>query len=169
MNTELKAISDSFLKKIKREAITPNRQESAGVISQTNRSGVLIDSNNTQVVTDILNQSKASIDSNSQTDICYEKNIIANRINLNSDDVFLNGDRINPQLYTLSSFSQNDICTQGDFGISGTVLVKCFDKSLNKVVYIRRKVRVPIMYSTITSASIDPQFGINIEDEQVTI
>lgn len=170
MDTELKALSDNFLSKIKRESITPSRQDSSGIVSQDNQSGVIFDNNgNTEHISNSLNQTKLSSDSQTQTDICYEKNIITNRINIQTDDLFLNNSRINPQLYNLSAFSQNDICTQGDLNLYGTVLVKCYDKSLQKVVYIRRRIRTPIMYSTVTTATTSEQFGLNANDNEVTI
>lgn len=170
MDTELKTLSDNFLSKIKRESVTPNRQDSSGIVSQDNQSGVIFDSDgNTEYINNSLNQTKLSNESQTQTDICYEKNIITNRINIKTDDLFLNDSRINPQLYNLSAFSQNDICTQGDLNLYGTVLVKCYDKSLQKVVYIRRRIRTPMMYSAITTATTSEQFGLNTDNNEVTI
>lgn len=160
----LTSISDNFLKQIKRESITPNRQKSSGVIDNNNSSGIIFDNGNPKILTNTLNQTKGSAESQTQTDICFEKKLITNRINIETDDIFVNGCRLNPALYSMASFSQNDICTQGDLNMYGTVLVKAYDKSLKKTVYIRRKIRMPIMHTTSATATIDPQFSIDMED-----
>lgn len=168
-NENLKAISDNYLRKIKRESVTPNRQNTSGIVSTDNKSGSLLENGTNKTITDTLNQSKGSSESQSQTDICYEKNTITNRLNIKTDDIFVNNNRLNPILFSSTLFSQNDICTQGDLNLFGTVLVKAWDKSLNKVVYIRRQIRFPVAYPTTQIADIDPQFGIPVDSNGGTL
>ena len=162
----LKSIAEKFIKKISRESVTPNRQTTSGVISKKSDSGVLIEENgDIQNISGSLNQEKFNNESSSKTDISYEHNIVTNRLNLEIDDITINGCKLNPQLYSLYGIvQQSDKCIQGNLNIYGTVLVKSFDVNLNKHVYIRRYIRTPLLYNKMTPAVIDERFDIHKPD-----
>lgn len=160
-DTSIEALSKNFLDKIKRESKTPNRQTTSGIVSNNNQSAVIIDDSGTQNIINKTNQSKTNPESQTQTDICYEKNICTNRINLQTDDITINQCKVNPLLYNSSGFGYNGLCIQGDLNMCGTVLVKCWDRSLQKAVFIRRKIRTPIVYNQMTQPDVDEQFGFD--------
>lgn len=160
-DTSIEALSKNFLDKIKRESKTPNRQTTSGIVSNNNQSAVIIDDSGTQNIINKTNQSKTNPESQTQTDICYEKNICTNRINIQTDDITINQCKVNPLLYNSSGFGYNGLCIQGDLNMCGTVLVKCWDRSLQKVVFIRRKIRTPIVYNQMTQPDVDEQFGFD--------
>ena len=58
-NENLKAISDNYLRKIKRESVTPNRQNTSGIVSTDNKSGSLLENGTNKTITDTLNQTKS--------------------------------------------------------------------------------------------------------------
>lgn len=160
-DTSIEALSKNFLDKIKRESKTPNRQTTSGIVSNNNQSAVIIDDSGTQNIINKTNQSKTNPESQTQTDICYEKNICTNRINIQTDDITINQCKVNPLLYNSSGFGYNGLCIQGDLNMCGTVLVKCWDRSLQKAVFIRRKIRAPIVYNQMTQPDVDEQFGFD--------
>ena len=163
----IEALSKNFLDQVKRESKTPNRQTTSGIVSNNNQSAVIVDDNGTQNIINKTNQSKTNPESQTQTDICYEKNICTNRINIQTDDITINQCKINPLLYSSSGFVDNGLCVQGNLNMYGTVLVKCWDRSLQKPVFIRRKIRTPIIYNQMTQPYIDERFGINTNIQSI--
>lgn len=160
-NMSIETLSKNFLDKVKRESTTPNRQTTSGIVSTNNQSALIVNNDGTQNIINKTNQSKTNPESQTQTDICYEKNIYTNRLNVSTDDIVINKCKLNPLLFNTSGFGDNGLCVQGNLNMYGTVLVKCFDKSLNKIVFVRRRIRTPIMYNQMTQPKIDEQFGIN--------
>ena len=163
----IEALSKNFLDQVKRESKTPNRQTTSGIVSNNNQSAVIVDDSGTQNIINKTNQSKTNPESQTQTDICYEKNICTNRINIQTDDITINQCKINPLLYNSSGFGDNGLCVQGDLNMYGTVLVKCWDRSLQKAVFIRRRIRTPIMYNQMTQPDIDERLDIDANIQSI--
>lgn len=167
----IQSIAEKFLKLISRESVTPNRQTTSGVVSKTSDSGVIMEPNgDIQSIAGLLNQEKFNSESSSKTEISYEHNVITNRLNLTTDDITVNGCKLNPQLYSLSGIvQQSDICIQGNLNMYGTVLVKSWDQNLKKFVYIRRYIRTPILYNKMSNAVVDERFDILGQQQEDTI
>lgn len=159
--SSIQALSESAIKKIARETVNPNRQDTSGVVSKVNDSGILLEKNgDIQNISNLTNQEKLNNESSSKTEISYEKNIITNRFNLTTDDITINKCKVNPLLYSLSGIYQMDTCIQGNLNMFGTVLVKCWDANLEKHVYIRRYIRTPVLYNKMSSPVIDERFDL---------
>lgn len=101
---------------------------------------------------------------NSQT---MQENHTTNTFTLNTDEIVVNGHKLNPNLWEYSDFKNfKDMYmgthTLGNLCIFGTVLTPAFDYQLKKYVLIRRLTRMPLFAPKQNVQEILPE--LNIED-----
>ena len=96
-----------------------------------------------------------------------EERHTTNRISIDTDEVIINGHKLNPNLWEYTDFKQFKDMYQGDnavgnFCLLGTVLVPTWDTQLKKYMLVRRLTRMP-MFAPKTNV---PQIlkSLNIED-----
>ena len=150
------------IKNIKNKIVTPDRTETNGFSSKSGSALRLDKNGNIISISNESNQQIYNNESSSATDISYEKNIFANRVNETVDDHVFNGSKLNPQIYDMSGFvQQSEQCVQGHINFAGTVLVRMFEPNLNEWVFIRRYIRAPIFFPIMTTPLIDERFDIS--------
>ena len=147
---------------LKDDMQTPKRSKTSGIVSKTTDSAILLDANgDIQQMSNKNTQMQTNSESSSSTDIAYEKNIVTNRYNIKTDDITLNSQKLNPYIYNMANFIQtSDQCIQGHLNMASTVLVRAWEPTLEKYVFIRRVINMPILFPVMTSPVIDSRFDI---------
>lgn len=79
--------------------------------------------------------------------IGLEVNTTSNRVNFKTDDFVINNHKMNPNLYEFTGFKtvplqDNHFATVGNFTMAGYVLVRAWDRQLNRYMLIRRPARI---------------------------
>ena len=74
---------------------------------------------------------------------------------------------MNSYLYEITNMKKLKETAIGNFTVSGTVLVKTYDESLDKWVLIRRQVRVPMFSNLLDPYVIDER--LNVPDSSTSI
>ena len=67
---------------------------------------------------------------------------------------------MNSYLYEITNMKKLKGTAIGNFTVSGTVLVKTYDKNLDKWVLIRRQVRVPMFSNLLDPYVIDERLDV---------
>lgn len=96
-----------------------------------------------------------------------EEKHTTNRISIDTDEVIINGHKLNPNLWEYTDFKQFKDMYQGDnavgnFCLFGTVLVPTWDTQLKKYMLIRRLTRMPMFAPKINVPQILE--SLNVED-----
>lgn len=129
-----------------------NRIKDKGIINQKSGAGFsLRDSGDVAMISSEYSQYHMS-SSGITTETSLQSNLITNTRNLRLDNLAINRHRLNPALWELTDFKQingsNDKVV-GNLNMTGTVLVKAWEPSLNKYVLIRRPMRMPVFSTTL--------------------
>ena len=80
--------------------------------------------------------------------ITVQKDIIAN-------DIIINRHKINSQLYELTNFKNNNGTIMGNMMMESTILVKCWEPTLEQYVLIRRPARFPVFGNLLDGYIVD--------------
>ena len=97
--------------------------------------------------------------------VSYENRVVANRQVVETDDLVVNGHKLNSFVYEAADLRQvlhNDKTAIGGFNVIGTVMVKAWEPDLKRYVMIRRLVRTPLFSPAINLPEIPP--GMKISD-----
>lgn len=82
------------------------------------------------------------------------------RANVACSDLIINNHKMNSYLYEITNMKKLKGTAIGNFTVSGTVLVKTYDKNLDKWVLIRRQVRVPMFSNLLDPYVIDERLDV---------
>ena len=94
------------------------------------------------------------------TDESLQHNIKTVRANISCSDLIVNNHKMNSYLYEITNMKKLKGTAIGNFTVSGTVLVKTYDKNLDKWVLIRRQVRVPMFSNLLDPYVIDERLDV---------
>jgi hypothetical protein len=94
-------------------------------------------------------------------EIALESNLTTNRKNIKTNDITINGHKLNPRLYELTEFRNvlNGTADIGDLTVSGTVLVNTWEHHLKKYVLMLRPIRIPLFSKNLPPPEIPPGFS----------
>ena len=137
-----------------------------GLINQNTGSSVVLNGNGNVTIAASKNvQYKMQYSSGTSMEISTERNTVTHRKKIHPDELVFNKHKLNQQLYELTNMKKylNDPTTAiGNLTMSGTVLVKAWEPTLQKWVLIRRSIRTPI-FSNLLNIPIVPD-DMDIED-----
>ena len=110
---------------------------------------------------------KIDSDSNQEVDISFQKKIITNRYDLNTNEIVVNGHQFNPVFYEYTDYKTHtdqyrNTYIAGDLCVSGSIMVKAWDHNLKKYVLIRRPARFQMFAPKLNVPEIHE--GLGIED-----
>lgn len=111
------------------------------------------------------NNTKLGVDSHAINLIAPTVEIKANRLNLNVDEIIINGHKLNNRLFELSDFREipnKPGSAIGNLQMKGTVLVKAWEPNLNRYVLIRRNIHMPLFSKILNPPEINE--GLKIDD-----
>lgn len=95
------------------------------------------------------------------TDASLQHNINTVRANINCNDFVINNHKMNSYMYEITNMKKMQDTAIGNFTIMGTVLVKTYDPNLDKWVFIRRQVRVPMFSNLLDPYNIDDRLDLS--------
>lgn len=101
------------------------------------------------------------------TDVSLQHNTKTVRNNIACSDYILNNHKMNSYMYEITNMKQMQDTAIGNFTVLGTVLVKTYDKELDKWVMIRRQVRVPMFSNLLDPYAIDER--LNVPDGKTSV
>ena len=131
-----------------------------GVIGKDGATSI-VKSNNVMVNSaGMYTQRIANGDVGNITDESLQHNIKTVRANISCSDLIVNNHKMNSYLYEITNMKKLKGTAIGNFTVSGTVLVKTYDKNLDKWVLIRRQVRVPMFSKLLDPYVIDERLDV---------
>lgn len=160
-------ITPKILSDIIEEEEFASRSNNRGFLNKKTDSGILVTENG-----DIdLSSSKFTHYKLSGNGIATERSIQSNTVtnskNLSVDNITVNRHKLNPALWELTDFKKTNGSKEqivGNLNMTGTVLVKAWEPTLNKYVLIRRPMRMPIFSTTLNipdaPTNVDNSTGI---------
>jgi len=159
-------IPESFkpsLTKLQERAENLRRSSERGIINEVSGSSIVArDNGQVNLASNEYSQYKLNPDGKA-IEQSLESVTITNRKRLQTDEVIINEHKLNPHLYELTNFKQvidNHQSVVGNFCVSGTVLVKCWEPNLKRYVMIRRPARMPMFSPTLNVPEIPTSLGI---------
>ena len=156
-------IKPKSLKDIMEEEEFASRISNRGFLNQNTSSGVLVTENGD---IDLSSSKFAHVKITSGgtiTERSIQSNTLTNSKNLSVDNININRHRLNPALWELTDFKKTNGTKEqivGNLNMTGTVLVKAWEPSLQKYVLIRRPMRMPIFSTTLNI----PDAPTNVDD-----
>ena len=131
-----------------------------GVIGKDGATSI-VKSNNVMVNSaGMYTQRIANGDVGNITDESLQHNIKTVRANISCSDLIVNNHKMNSYLYEITNMKKLKGTAIGNFTVSGTVLVKTYDKNIDKWVLIRRQVRVPMFSNLLDPYVIDERLDV---------
>ena len=115
----------------------------------------------------LYTQRIANGNNNSLTDISLQHNLKNVRTNFACSDFIINNHKLNSYMYEITNMKQLQDTAIGNFTVSGTVLVKTYDRELEKWVLVRRQVRVPVFSNLLDSYHIDERLGVTDSNTKI--
>jgi hypothetical protein len=124
----------------KSDAEYPSRTKDAGLINEVEKTSIMLKNGGVSLAATTLCSLKLQYD-NTLTTTSYEKTDYNNRQKFVTDEILVNGHKMNPHLWQLTDFKTIDILSNtyylGDLTFDGAVLSKVWDTMLGKYVLMR--------------------------------
>lgn len=139
--------------------LNPDRTKDRGMINEENGSSMMIKENG-DIHLSSNETSNIKINQDKIIETTTESTTICNRRIVQTDEVIINNQKMNPQILELSDTKvlfNNPKDAIGNLMMDGTVLVKTWEPNLNKYVLMRRKIRTPL-FSHKLNAPQAPEF-----------
>jgi len=151
--------------RFKDKSLNPDRTSDRGIVNEENASSLIIKENGNIIISSD-ETSNIKINQEKIIETTNESVTISNRRFLNTDEVIINNQKMNPQLLELSDTKvlfDNPNDSIGNLMMDGTVLVKTWEPYLKKYVLIRRKIRTPLFSHKLNKPEA-PEFMDTITD-----
>lgn len=159
-------IPESFkpsLNKLQERAENLRRSSERGIINEVSGASIVArDNGQINLASNEYSQYKLNPDGK-VIEQSLESVTITNRKRMQTDEIVVNEHKLNPHLYELTDFKQvmnNPQSVVGNFCVTGTVLVKCWEPNLKRYVMIRRQVRMPMFSPVLNVPEIPSSLGI---------
>lgn len=159
-------IPESFkpsLNKLQERAENLSRSSERGIINEKSGASIVArDNGQVNISSNEYSQYKLNPDGR-VVEQSLESMTITNRKKISADEIVVNEHKLNSQLYELTDFKQvlnNTQSAVGNFCITGTVLVKCWEPNLKRYVMIRRQVRMPMFSPLLNVPEIPAALGL---------
>lgn len=153
------------ISKIKDKADFLNRQNDKGLVNENgSQASLAVRDGKVNVAASEYTGTKTDGNSNQLLRTSFEEKIVTNKWSLATDEININGHKLNPRLWEYTDFKiYEDQLKQkhmvGNFCVSGTVLVKAWDHQLKRYMLIRRPTRLP-MFANLMNV---PDINANLE------
>lgn len=158
-------IVENIVAGLKDRAENADRAKEKGLVNDKTGGSILIDqSGNVTVAASKTVQYKMNYSQGQATEVSMQSNTITNRKNIQTDEITVNKHKLNPQLWQLTDMKryQGDPTSGiGNLTVSGTVLVKTWEPTLQKWVLIRRSIRLPIFSNLLPIPDVPDAMGLS--------
>lgn len=158
-------IGESILLKIKDRVALPDRTKDKGVINPETGSSILINNTGNVTIASSNNvQYKLNYSSGQAKEVSLESKTITNRKTIKTDEIVVNGHKLNPYIYDLTDMKElyaDPNLAIGNLTMGGYVLVKTWEPTLERWVLIRRPMRTPLFFNNMPIAKSPVAMAIN--------
>lgn len=115
------------------------------------------------MVSGIYAQYKTDKNSGVATEISLQSNTITVQKDIVANDLLLNRHKLNSQLYEFTNFKNNHGTIMGNMMMDATILVKCWEPTLQQYVLIRRPARFPIFSNLLDAYVVDERLDVYVD------
>lgn len=162
LNNDTSKEPSAILSRYKDKSLYPDRTKDRGIVNEENGSSIIIKDNGD---ISMCSQETANIKitQDKVIEVANESTTIANRKILQTDEIIINNQKLNPQLIELSDTKvlfDNPEDAIGNLLMDGTVLVKAWEPTLQKYVLIRRKIRTPLFSHKLNKVTAPEFFDV---------
>ncbi len=141
-----------------------SKQNDEYTINQTSGANITAKGDgSTAMVSGIYAQYKADKNSGVATEISMQSNTITVQKDIIANDIIINRHKINSQLYELTNFKNNNGTIMGNMMMESTILVKCWEPTLEQYVLIRRPARFPVFGNLLDAYVVDERLDIYVD------
>ena len=117
----------------------------------------------TSVVSGIYAQYKADKNSGVATEISLQSNTVTVQKDIIANDLTINRHKLNSQLYEFTNFKNNRGTVMGNMMMDATILVKCWEPTLQQYVLIRRPARFPVFSNMLDAYVVDERLDVYVD------
>ena len=117
----------------------------------------------TTMVSGIYAQYKADKNSGVATEISLQSNTITVQKDIVANDLLINRHKLNSQLNEFTNFKNNHGTIMGDMMMDATILVKCWEPTLQEYVLIRRPARFPVFSNLLDAYMVDERLDVYVD------
>lgn len=141
-----------------------SRQKDQSLINKKSGSNITVKGDgSTGMVSGIYAQYKADKNSGVATEISLQSNTITVQKDIIANDITVNRHKLNSQLYEFTNFKNNCGTIMGNMMMDATILVKCWEPTLEEYVLIRRPVRFPVFSNLLDAYMVDERLDIYVD------
>ena len=117
----------------------------------------------TTMVSGIYAQYKADKNSGVATEVSLQSNTITVQKDIIANDITINRHKLNSQLYEFTNFKNNRGTIMGNMMMESTILVKCWEPTLQQYVLIRRPARFPVFSNLLDAYVVDDRLDVYVD------
>lgn len=117
----------------------------------------------TAMVSGIYAQYKTDKNSGVATEISFQSNTITVQKDIVANDIVINRHKVNSQLYEFTNFKNNCGTIMGNMMMESTILVKCWEPTLQQFVLIRRPARFPVFGNMLDAYVVDERLDVYVD------
>lgn len=141
-----------------------SRQTDQSIINKTSGSNITAKGDgSTHMVSGIYAQYKTDKNSGVATEISLQSNTVTVQKDIIANDITINRHKLNSQLYEFTNFKNNGNTIIGDLMMNATVLVKCWEPTLEEYVLIRRPARFPVFGNLLDAFVVDERLDVYVD------
>ena len=137
------------------DEFTINKNSGANIAAKSDGS--------TSIVSGIYAQYKADKNSGVATEISLQSNTITVQKDIIANDLIINRHKLNSQLYEFTNFKNNHGTVMGNMTMDATILVKCWEPTLQEYVLIRRPARFPVFSNLLDAYLVDDRLDVYVD------
>lgn len=141
-----------------------SRQTDQSMINKKSGANITTKSDGSaHVVSGIYAQYKTDKNSGVATEISLQSNTITVQKDIIANDITINRHKLNSQLYEFTNFKNNGASIMGNLMMDATILVKCWEPTLEEFVLIRRPARFPIFGNLLDAYVVDERLDVYVD------
>lgn len=154
------------LSKIRDKAANLSRRQDKGLVNENGgRTSIALRDNKVNIAASTNANSKVDGKSQQIINVSFEEKTITNRRSIETDELAINGHKINPDLWEYTDFKvyqdqYGGAHQVGRFNILGSVLVKAWDHQLGRYMLIRRPAFMPMFAPILNVPEINEALDI---------
>ncbi len=141
-----------------------SRQTDKYTINKTSGANITLKGDGSaSMVSGIYAQYKTDKNSGVATEISLQSNTITVQKDIIANDITINRHKLNSQLYEFTNFKNNCNTIMGNMMMESTILVKCWEPTLQQYVLIRRPARFPVFSNLLDAYVVDDRLDVYVD------
>ncbi len=141
-----------------------SRQTDQSIINKKSGSNITAKADgSTHLVSGIYAQYKTDKNSGVATEFSLQSNTVTVQKDIIANDIVVNRHKLNSQLWEFTNFKNNGASIMGNLMMDATILVKCWEPTLEEFVLIRRPARFPIFGNLLDAYVVDERLDIYVD------